>query len=64
MSLYTLLSGGVFPLGAFWVGFVSEHWGVSRAFLLNGAIGLVSVGSLMLWKRLRESEFSAWRRRG
>jgi MFS family permease len=45
MSLYTLLSGGVFPLGAFWV-------------------GLVSVGSLMLWKRLRESEFSAWRRLG
>src|SRR5258706_4083307 len=25
MSLYTLLSGGGFPIGAFWVGFVSEH---------------------------------------
>jgi len=64
MSLYTLLSGGVFPLGAFWVGFVSEHWGVSRAFLINGAIGLVSVSALLLWRRWRASDLSAWRRRG
>ena len=40
MSLYTLLSGGVFPLGAFEVGFVSEHWGVQRAFLVNGVLGI------------------------
>ena len=53
MSLYTLLSGGIFPLGAFWVGFVSEHWGVSRAFLINGAVGLVAVAALSLWWRLR-----------
>ncbi len=53
MSLYTLLSGGIFPLGAFWVGFVSEHWGVSRAFLINGAIDLVAVGALSLWWRGR-----------
>jgi predicted MFS family arabinose efflux permease len=55
MSLYTLLSGGIFPLGAFWVGFVSEHWGVSRAFLVNGAAGLVALGMLYLWWRLRSS---------
>ena len=54
MSLYTLLSGGIFPLGAFWVGFVSEHWGVSRAFLINGAIGILAVTGLSLWWRLRE----------
>jgi hypothetical protein len=53
MSLYTLLSGGIFPLGAFWVGFVSEHWGVSRAFLINGAVGIVAVGALSLWRRAR-----------
>jgi predicted MFS family arabinose efflux permease len=53
MSLYVLLSGGIFPLGAFWVGFVSEHWGVSRAFLVNGAIGLLSVTALLLWQRFR-----------
>jgi predicted MFS family arabinose efflux permease len=53
MSLYSLLSGGIFPLGAFWVGFVSEHWGVQRAFLVNGAVGLLAVGALSLWRRLR-----------
>ena len=53
MSLYTLLSGGIFPIGAFWVGFISEHWGVSRAFLINGAIDLAALGALTLWWRLR-----------
>jgi predicted MFS family arabinose efflux permease len=53
MSLYSLLSGGIFPLGAFWVGFVSEHWGVSRAFLVNGAIGLAAVGALASWQRFK-----------
>src|SRR5262245_23034131 len=56
MSLYTLLSGGIFPIGAFWVGFVSEHWGVQRAFLVNGALGLLAVGALSLWWRLRERQ--------
>jgi MFS family permease len=53
MSLYSLLSGGIFPIGAFWVGFVSEHWGVPRAFLVNGVVGVVAVGALSLWWRLR-----------
>ena len=48
MSLYTLLSGGVFPIGAFWVGFVSEHWGVPRAFLVNGVVGLLALAALLL----------------
>ena len=47
MSLYTLLSGGVFPIGAFWVGFISEHWGVPRAFLVNGALGIVALGAVL-----------------
>jgi MFS family permease len=64
MSLYTLLSGGVFPLGAFWVGFVSEHWGVSRAFLVNGAIGLCAVAGLLAWRWFHALELGAWRRRG
>jgi MFS family permease len=51
MSLYTLLSGGVFPIGAFWVGFISEHWGVSWAFLVNGLLGLAAMSLLTLWWR-------------
>jgi MFS family permease len=51
MSFYTLIAGGIFPIGAFWVGFVSEHWGVQRAFFVNGAAGLVAVTVLLLWRR-------------
>ena len=52
MSLYTLLSGGIFPLGAFFVGAVSEAAGVSRAFALNGALGLAAL-LLMVARRPR-----------
>jgi MFS family permease len=47
MSLYTLLSGGVFPIGAFWVGFVAEHWGIERAFFVNGVAGLIALAALL-----------------
>lgn len=56
MSIYTLLSGGVFPIGAFWVGAISEARGVSAAFLVNGALGLAALVTLTAWWR--------WGRRG
>jgi MFS family permease len=49
MSVYTLLSSGVFPIGAFFVGFVSQEWGVSTAFAVNGTLGLVALGLLRPW---------------
>ena len=52
MSLYTLLSGGIFPVSALFVGSVSEAAGVSRAFAVNGVLGL-SVLALLLWGRRR-----------
>ncbi len=51
MSLYTLLSGGVFPFGAFWVGAISEARGVSATFLVNGTIGLAALLVLVAWSR-------------
>jgi len=53
MSVYTLLSGGVFPFGAFWVGAVSEARGVSTAFAVNGSLGLAGLAALLLWWRAR-----------
>jgi len=53
MSIYTWVSGGVFPIGAFIVGTISQGWGVSVAFLWNGTLGLAGVGALALWWRLR-----------
>ncbi|PYN78714.1 MAG: MFS transporter [Candidatus Rokuibacteriota bacterium] len=53
MSLYTWVSGGVFPIGAFIVGTISQWWGVSAAFLWNGTVGLAALGALALWWRFR-----------
>ena len=51
MGLYVLLTGGVFPIGAFIVGAVSEHWGVSTAFFCNGAGGLIALAAIFLASR-------------
>ena len=53
MSLYTWVSGGIFPIGAFLVGAISQRWGVSAAFLWNGILGLAVLTAIMLWWRLR-----------
>jgi predicted MFS family arabinose efflux permease len=53
MSIYTLIWGGVFPIGAFMVGAMSERWGVQRALMTNGSIGLAGVTLLLGWWRLR-----------
>jgi MFS family permease len=52
MSLYTL-SSGVFPLGAFWVGFASQLWGVSTTFAINGTLGLLALAALRPWRARR-----------
>ena len=54
MSLYTLVWGGVFPIGAFIVGSISEHWGVGRALLVNGTAGLIGAALLLGWWTFRE----------
>jgi predicted MFS family arabinose efflux permease len=53
MSLYTLVWGGVFPIGAFTVGAISEAWGVSTAFFVQGSAGLIGLVVLALWWRRR-----------
>jgi predicted MFS family arabinose efflux permease len=51
MSLYMLVWGGAFPIGAFCVGAISEAWTVSAAFFVQGVIGLSGLGALVLWWR-------------
>jgi predicted MFS family arabinose efflux permease len=53
MSIYTMVWGGAFPIGAFLVGSMAERWGVQRALLVNGTIGLCAVALLSGWWRLR-----------
>ncbi len=45
MSVYILLSSGIFPIGAFVVGSLSQTWGVSTAFAVNGVVGLAALGA-------------------
>jgi predicted MFS family arabinose efflux permease len=56
MSLYTLVWGGVFPIGAFCVGAISEAWSVSMAFRVQGSVGLLGLVALALWWRQRPGE--------
>jgi predicted MFS family arabinose efflux permease len=51
MSVYTLVWGGAFPIGAFVVGAISERWGVGRALLVQGLGGMAAVGALFAWSR-------------
>ena len=53
MSLDTLVWGGVFPIGAFCVGAISEAASVSMAFRVQGIAGLLGLGALILWWRRR-----------
>ncbi|HXJ84109.1 MAG TPA: MFS transporter [Candidatus Methylomirabilis sp.] len=55
MSLYTLVSGGIFPLSAFFVGSVSQAGGVSRAFAVSGTLGLAALAVLVALRRRRRS---------
>lgn len=55
MSLYVLIWGGSFPIGAFLVGAISEAWGVPRAFAVMGGFGLATLLALSLWWRFRKS---------
>ncbi len=59
MSLYTLLSSGIFPVSALFVGAVSEATGVSRAFAINGTLGLLALAVLMSGQRRRRRRFPA-----
>lgn len=48
MSLYVFVLSGSTPFGGIFAGFVTEHWGVSTAFLLGAGISAVFV-ALVAW---------------
>jgi predicted MFS family arabinose efflux permease len=53
MSLYTWIFGGVFPIGSFLVGAISERHGVSSALLFTGTLGLSLLGLLAVTRPWR-----------
>jgi MFS family permease len=53
MSVYSLVFGGVTPIGALYAGLVSEVAGPAFCMALSGAIGLVASAFLLLGHRFR-----------
>lgn len=53
MSVYSLVFGGVTPVGALYAGFVSETAGPAFAMVLSGAIGLAASVFLLVGRRYR-----------
>jgi MFS family permease len=53
MSLYALVYGGSYPVGAFLVGAYSEAWGVPAAFFINGVLGFLGLAALVAWWHAR-----------
>jgi 5-carboxymethyl-2-hydroxymuconate isomerase len=51
-----IAQGGVFPIGAFCVGAISEASNVSMAFRVQGTAGLIGLVALILWWRRRPGE--------
>ncbi|PYM56030.1 MAG: MFS transporter [Candidatus Rokuibacteriota bacterium] len=51
LSLYTWVYFGLFPIGAFLIGAVSERWGVSRALFVAGLFGLATLAVVGGWWR-------------
>jgi hypothetical protein len=54
MSLYVLVFVGVTPFGAFVVGWLAEHYGISFACAVGGGLGLAAVLTLSLFWQLRQ----------
>jgi MFS family permease len=53
MSVYSLVFGGVTPIGALYAGLVSEIVGPASCMVLSGAIGLAASAFLLMGRRYR-----------
>jgi predicted MFS family arabinose efflux permease len=63
MSMYILMFLGMAPLGSFEIGYLTEHYGVKGAFLVNAGIVLLT-GFYILLKRQRiNAEYRLYKRR-
>lgn len=53
MSLYALVFGGSTPIGAFFIGLITQRFGAPMGWVSAGALGLLSVIALTLWWQMR-----------
>lgn len=58
MSVYSLVFGGVTPIGSLWAGAVTELTSPALCMSIAGTIGLVAAGSAILFVRKRQPAIS------
>ncbi len=51
MSVYSLVVGGTAPLGSLYSGTMCDKLGVSNTFIVDGILGLLGIGSIILYSR-------------
>ncbi len=49
MSVYSLVLGGLTPIGSLVAGTLAQVWGAPGAFLVGGVVGLVAVAVVLRW---------------
>src|SRR5437588_2478044 len=61
MAVYSLVMGGMTPVGALASGTLAQIWGVSGAFGIGGLAGLAAVGAVAHWRLRAAREASSFR---
>jgi MFS family permease len=51
MSVYSLVVGGTAPLGSLYSGMMCDKLGVSATFVIDGILGLLVIGAIVLYSR-------------
>lgn len=52
MSVYSLVMGGLTPIGSLVAGTLAQIWGAPGAFLVGGVVGLVAVAAVLRWRAI------------
>jgi len=50
MSMYSLVMGGLTPIGSLVAGTLAQIWGAPGAFLVGGVVGLAAVAAVLRWR--------------
>jgi len=50
MSMYSLVMGGLTPIGSLVAGTLAQIWGAPGAFLVGGVVGLAAVAAVVRWR--------------
>jgi MFS family permease len=59
MAVYSLVFGGLMPVGGLEIGFLTEHLGVTNAVRINACVALGVTAALFMWSQLSARESQA-----